>query len=54
MIIKMIYIFSSLIKMLIEKNEMELLKIISDNLKFYDNDLIKWLLILYKNKINFY
>jgi len=54
MIIKMIYIFSSLIKMLIEKNEMELLKIIFDNLKFYDNDLIKWLLILYKNKINFY
>jgi len=50
----MIYIFSSLIKMLIEKNEMELLKIIFDNLKFYDNDLIKWLLILYKNKINFY
>ncbi|KAG4092683.1 ankyrin repeat-containing domain protein [Neocallimastix lanati (nom. inval.)] len=45
-----LYISSSLIKLLIKENEIELLNIIFDNLKFYDNDFIKWLLLLYKNK----
>jgi len=36
-----LYISSSLIKLLIKENKMELLKIIFDNLKFYDNDIIK-------------
>ena len=49
-----LYISSSLIKLLIEKNEMVLLKIIFDNLKIYDNDFIKWLLFLYKNKIFYF
>jgi len=46
-----LYISSSLIKLLIEKNEMVLLKII---FKIYDNDFIKWLLFLYKNKIFYF
>ena len=45
-----LYISSSLIKLLIKKNKMVLLKNIFDNLKIYDNDFIKWLLLLYKNK----
>ena len=45
-----LYISSSLIKLLIKENEMEILKIVFDNLKFYDNGFIKWLLFLYKNK----
>ena len=44
-----LYISSSLIKLLIKENEMELLKIIFDNLNLYDNEFIKWLLLLYKN-----
>ena len=36
-----LYISSSLIKLLIKENEMELLKIIFDNSKFYDNEFIK-------------
>ncbi|KAG4099166.1 hypothetical protein H8356DRAFT_360223 [Neocallimastix lanati (nom. inval.)] len=45
-----LYISSSLMELLIKENEMVLLKIIFDNLKLYDNDFIKWLLLLYKNK----
>ncbi|KAG4092692.1 ankyrin repeat-containing domain protein [Neocallimastix lanati (nom. inval.)] len=44
------YISSSLLKILIKNNKIELLKIIFDKLKFYDNEFIKWLLFLYKNK----
>jgi len=46
-----LYISSSLIKLLIEEEKKELLKIIFDNLKIYDNDFIKWLLFLYKYRI---
>ncbi|KAG4099164.1 hypothetical protein H8356DRAFT_1329964 [Neocallimastix lanati (nom. inval.)] len=45
-----LYISSSLIKLLLKVNEMELLKIIFDNSKIYNNDFIKWLLLLYMNK----
>jgi len=45
-----LYISSSLIKLLIKENEAELLKIIFDNSKFYDNDFIKHLIYLYKYK----
>ena len=45
-----LYISSFLIKSLIKDNKFELLKIIFDNLKFYDDEFIKWLLFQYKNK----
>jgi len=49
-----LYISSSLLKILIKKNEIQLLRIIFDNSKFYDNDFIKHLLYQYKyKKVNF-
>jgi len=45
-----LYISSSLLKILIKKNEIQLLRIIFDNTKFYDNDFIKHLLYQYKYK----
>ena len=44
------HVSSSLIKSLIKENEMELLKIIFDNSKFYDDDFIKQLIYQYKYK----
>ncbi|KAL6625919.1 ankyrin [Neocallimastix sp. 'constans'] len=44
------YISSSLLKKLIKDNETQLLNIIFDNSKFYDNEFIKTLLFLYKYK----
>ncbi|KAG4090238.1 hypothetical protein H8356DRAFT_954813, partial [Neocallimastix lanati (nom. inval.)] len=49
-----LYISSSLLKILIKKNEIQLLRIVFDNSKFYDNDFIKHLLYQYKyKKVNF-
>ena len=45
-----LFISSSLLKILIKKNKIQLLRIIFDNSKFYDNDFIKMLLFQYKNK----
>jgi len=45
-----LYISSSLQKILIKNNEIQLLQIIFDNFKFYDNEFIKTLLHQYKNK----
>jgi len=45
-----LYISSFLIKELIKDNNDELLKIIYDNFKFYDNSFIKWLLVHYANQ----
>jgi len=45
-----LYISSSLIRELIKNNEIQLLRIIFENFKFYDNDFIKMLLYQYKNK----
>jgi len=47
-----LYISSSLIKKLINDNKFEVLDIIFNNLKFYDNEFIKWLLYQYKSKIS--
>jgi len=44
-------ISTSLIKRLMKNNEIELLQIIFKKLKFYDTEIIKYLLYLYKNKI---
>ncbi|KAL6612173.1 ankyrin repeat-containing domain protein [Neocallimastix sp. 'constans'] len=43
-----LYISSSLIKKLINDNKFEVLDIIFNNLKFYDNEFIKWLFYQYK------
>ena len=43
-------ISSSLLKILIKNNEIQLLNIIFGNFKFYDNDFIQRLLNHYKNK----
>ncbi|KAG4097117.1 ankyrin repeat-containing domain protein [Neocallimastix lanati (nom. inval.)] len=48
--IKELYISSFLIKELINKDEFELLELIFNNLKFYNNEFMKWLLHQYKNK----
>ena len=45
-----LYISSYLIKLLMKENEVELLKIIFDNSKFYDNEFIKQLIYQYKYK----
>jgi len=45
-----LYVTSSEIKELIKNSNMKELKNIFDISKFYDNELIKWLLHLYKNK----
>ncbi|ORY74671.1 hypothetical protein LY90DRAFT_502471 [Neocallimastix californiae] len=47
-----LYISSSLIRKLINDNKFEVLDIIFNNLNFYDNEFIKWLLYQYKNKIS--
>jgi len=47
-----LYISSSLIRKLINDNKFEVLDIIFKNLKFYDNEFIKWLIYQYKNKIS--
>jgi len=47
-----LYISSSLIKKLINDNKFEVLDIIFNNLKFYDNEFIKWLFYQYKSKIS--
>ncbi|KAL6592537.1 ankyrin repeat-containing domain protein [Neocallimastix sp. 'constans'] len=43
-------ISSSLLKILIKNNEIQLLNIIFENFKFYDNDFIQRLLYYYRNK----
>ena len=45
-----LYVTSSEIKELIKNSNMKELKNIFDISKFYDNEFIKWLLLLYKNK----
>ena len=45
-----LYVTSSEIKKLIKSSNMEKLKNFFDISKFYDNEFIKWLLHLYKNK----
>ncbi|KAG4085204.1 hypothetical protein H8356DRAFT_912064, partial [Neocallimastix lanati (nom. inval.)] len=45
-----LYVTSSEIKELIKNSNMKVLKNIFDISKFYDNEFIKWLLLLYKNK----
>jgi len=45
-----LYISSSLLKKLIKNNEIQLLKVIFSNSKFYDNEFIKTLLYQYKYK----
>ena len=47
-----LWISSSLLKKLIKNNEIQLLSIIFDNFKFYDNEFIIMLLYQYKNKIS--
>ncbi|KAG4103916.1 ankyrin repeat-containing domain protein [Neocallimastix lanati (nom. inval.)] len=47
-----LYISSSLIKKLINDNKFEVLDIIFNNLKFYDNEFIKWLFYQYKRLIS--
>ena len=44
------FISSSEIKELIKNSNMEKLKHIFDISKFFDNEFIQWLLLLYKNK----
>ncbi|KAG4081513.1 hypothetical protein H8356DRAFT_1067843, partial [Neocallimastix lanati (nom. inval.)] len=45
-----LYISSSLMKALIKDNNNDLLEIIFNNFKFYDNEFIKWLLFQYRNQ----
>ncbi|KAG4081304.1 hypothetical protein H8356DRAFT_1760225 [Neocallimastix lanati (nom. inval.)] len=45
-----LYVTSSEIKTLIKSSNMEKLKNFFNNSKFYDNEFIKWILLLYKNK----
>ena len=45
-----LYVTSSEIKKLIKSSNMEKLKNFFNTSKFYDNEFIKWLLHLYKNK----